>query len=53
MSNHDIISEHMRMIGAKGGKATAKILNAGERSALARKAARAKWRKYYAAQRRK
>jgi len=40
----DPAKEHMRRGGLKGGKALAKSLSATKRSAIAKKAARARWR---------
>ena len=41
----DHLREHYRAIGAKGGKARARNLSAKQRSAIAKKAAAARWKK--------
>jgi hypothetical protein len=41
-------SKYLREIGSKGGKARSKSLSPARRSAIARKAAKAKWRKHKA-----
>jgi hypothetical protein len=39
----NLLSEYLRELGSKGGKATAKNRTAAERKEQARKAARARW----------
>ena len=41
----DVLSDYLRKLGSKGGKATAKKLTPEERKAAARKAAKARWSK--------
>jgi len=41
----DPAKEHMRRGGLKGGKARAKSLSAKKRKAIAKRAARARWKK--------
>jgi hypothetical protein len=43
--NDSIISDYMKKIGARGGNSTASKLTAKQRSDIARKAAKARWKK--------
>jgi general stress protein YciG len=45
MVTKDEMSEYLRKLGRKGGKATAKKLTPEQRKEAARKAARARWAK--------
>jgi hypothetical protein len=45
MKSEDAVAEYIRRVASQGGKARAKSLNAKQRKEIARRAARARWRK--------